>query len=210
MPEKEQAQARPESILCFEDGLLRWGYEDNLWKNAPLALKLLYISFSVAIVLALVVFFATLGDGFAVAATNAGSFLVNMGLWFTVFNFVLMYLIYVPLIRRGGAAYAFEMDEDGVTFLPMKKGSRLRDALNLLRDRAGEPMDDPRERPRAEKSQFTAFSTVTVLLERPKQHCLILRSGMVENIVYADKDQYAFVSAYIHKRMPNGARLIKH
>lgn len=195
-----------DGIQKCSDGVYRWVYELNLYRN-PTILWLLWKIFGCIIAgLWLFEVFLMIGDhrpfwpGFLnltrTFAIFAGAFLV-----FVAFG----YFVYA-LIMGGRYCVLFEMDENGIWHKQMPaqfERAKLIGALTVL---AGAAANRPGTMgtgilTASRSSLYSDFSRVRRIRADPGRHLIKVNARFSKNQVYVEKADYDFVLQYIQTRV---------
>src|SRR5665648_87004 len=182
------------------DGILRWVYEINMWKNPTLVVSIWKVLLLAALVPAFLFFFMSLGDGLSAALIL---FIRILGITAGIIT-VLLLLAYplIALLNGGKYCVVFEMDDNGIRHIQMQKqyersrvfamvvalsgvmsGSVQTTAAGLL---AG-----------SKKSSTSNFNNVKSITVRGKRHTIYVNENFSYNQVYAETQNFPFISEFI-------------
>lgn len=183
------------------DGILRWVYEVNMWKNPTLVISIWKVLLLAALVPALMVFFISLNDGISAALIL---FVRIFGITAGIVTMLLLLLAYplIALLNRGKYCVVFEMDDMGIRHIQMQKqyersrvfamvvalsgvmsGSVQTTAAGLL---AG-----------SKKSSTSNFNNVKSIRVSKKRYTIYVNENFSYNQVYADTENFSFISEFI-------------
>ena len=199
----------PPRVTLSEDGVYRWSYDMDLWRNLfmlKLVLKVL------AVLCAVLLFIMAAAAGGLRGITPpvlAGLMIVPACL------FALTLLIYAAcaLFMRGTYRLRYEMDGNGVTLVWSDAAKRRNGALAAVAAAAGAAAGRGRKARRAgamlaaaEYAGVTAFSEVSRVKTCPECDVINLYEWLTMNQIYVNPEDYAFVRDYILARVPEKAR----
>ena len=194
------------NIKYCNDGKYRWVYELSMYSNSAI-LKECYRVFFVAVaVIGLIVFFASLGDGFSKALTAA---MYAVGITGCIF-LVLVLVGYLILAFMYGGKYCvlFEMSEDGVLHAQQEKQvkkAKLLGAITALTGAAGGRIGTVGTGilVGARTQMASKFASIKVIEAVSGSHLIRLNGALDRNQVYAEDEDFGFVLNYIVSHCPN-------
>jgi len=190
-------------VTLGEDGILRWVYEMNMWKNPTLVITIWKVMLLAALALALLIFFLTLSDGLCSA------FLVFIKILGIVAGIVtgLMLLAYplVAMINGGKYCVIFEMDDKSVKHIQMQKQFKKSQVLSMIVTLAGAVTGNFQATAAgtlagSKQSSLSSFEKVRSITVNEKRHVIYVNEKLSHNQVYAEPADFAFISDYITKR----------
>lgn len=190
-------------IIKGEDGVLRWVYEMNMWKNPTLLITIWKVLLLAAFVPATLMFFLSLGDG------TGSALLTFIKIYALVAGIVTGYMLLaypmVAFINGGIYSVVFEMDDKGVKHIQMQKQFKKNQILSLVTILAGLAAGNLQTASAGilagtKKSSYSQFSKVKWLTVNTKRKVIYLNETVSHNQVYAYPDDFAFVTAYILSR----------
>ncbi len=196
-----------EGILKGKDGVLRWTYEVNMYKNPVIIFTAWKVFMAAALAPGLLMFFLELGKGFVPALVI---FLKIFGLVAgicTLLMFIAYYLILAP-INGGRYCVIFEMDNNGIKHTQMKKQFKKSQVLSLIGVLAGALAGNPsvagaNMMAGAKQSTYSRFGTVRKIIVLPKQHTIKINTkDMVHNQIYANNQDFPFILDHIIQHSP--------
>lgn len=189
-------------VTLGQDGVMRWVYQVNMWKNPTLVIttwKLLMLAALVPALLVGVLAFAD-GDGASVAL---GRFVQVGGLVAAIVT-ALMLLAYplVSIINGGRYCVIFEMDGAGLRHIHMQRQFRRSQVLAMVTVLAGAlsasaPATGAGLLAGARRSLYTRFSDVRAVVAIERRHVIHLVAKLARNQVYAEPADYGFVLNHI-------------
>ena len=185
------------------DGILRWVYEMNMWKNPTLVITIWKVLLLAALAPAFLVFFFTLRDGFGTAI------LVFLKILAIVAGIVtgLMLLAYpfVAIINGGKYCVIFEMDDKSVKHIQMQKQFQKSQVLSMVVVLAGIMAGNIQATGAgmlagSKQSLLSSFEKVRSITVNEKRHVIYVNEKLSRNQVYADSVDFSFVSNTIISR----------
>ena len=197
---KEAGRQMSPGVLMGEDGVMRWVYEMNMWKNPTLLITIWKVLLLATMVPALLMFFLTLGDGFGTAL------LVFLKIMAVVAAIVtgLMVLAYpmVALINGNKYCVIFEMDDNGVKHIQMQKQFEKNQVFAMVVTLAGVMTGSVQTAAAgmlagSKQSLRTSFKNVKTITVKEKRHVIYLNEKLTHNQVYANPDDFGFVREHI-------------
>ena len=194
--EQQSNQQVSPGVVMGGDGILRWAYEMNMWKNPTLVITIWKVLLLAALVPALLVFFLNLGDGFGSAI------LVFVKIMAIVAGIVtgLMLLAYplVAILNGGKYCVIFEMDDKSVKHIQMQKQFQKSQVLSMIVILAGVMTGNIRATAAgmlagSKQSLLSSFEKVRSITVNEKRHVIYVNENLSHNQVYADSADFAFV-----------------
>lgn len=199
---KESGKQISKNILLGSDGVYRWAYEMGLLRN-PRYFVLVWKIF----------FFIILGIFVLITIVDAiewgsGRILDNLKIfaYFVIGMTVLVgisYLIYTA-IMGGKLCMVFEMTDDRITCSQMPKQAKKAELianLTVLAGLAGGNITTVGVGLNAARTSMTSeFARATKLKIRPQKHTVYIVQGLMHNQVYAEDEDFEFVSGFIHEK----------
>ena len=192
----------PERVALFDDGVYRWCYDMDMWRNRfmlTLILKVIGI-LSIAMI---AIFLALLGPG------EMGTvLLILLGI------IVLALVVYAvcALVMGGHYHLRFEMDDSAVRLVQSDATRQRNHTLAVIATVAGIAAGKPGEALRvgvtleaANAVGTTAFSAVRRVRLYPKCDVIDLREWFGMNQIYVNGEDYAFVRDFILSHVPEKA-----
>lgn len=199
-------------VVLGEDGVLRWVYELNMWKNPTLVITIWKVLMLASFVPALLIFFLNLGDGIGYA------FLAFVKIMFFVAGIVtgLMLLAYPLVAIMNGGIYCviFEMDDKSVKHIQMQKQFKKSQILAMIVSIAGVMTGNIQATAAgmlsgSKQSTLSSFEKVKSITVNEKRHVIYVNEKLTKNQVYADSDDFAFVSNTIISRCKKAKVIFK-
>jgi len=186
-----------------QDGILRWVYEMNMWKNPTLVITIWKVLLLAALAPALLVFLLGLGDGIGPAIL---AFAKIMGIVAGIVT-GLMLLAYplVAVINGGKYCVVFEMDENGVKHIQLQKQFKKSQVLSMVVTLAGVMTGNLQAAGAgmlagSKQSSLSSFGKVRSIVVNENRHVIYVNEKLSHNQVYADSSDFAFVCDYIISR----------
>ena len=200
---EQSTQTDHPGIVIGKDGVLRWVYEMNMWKNPTLVITIWKVLLIAALVPALLVFFMSLGDGFEAAIIL---FVRIIGITAGIVT-VLLLLAYplVALLNGGKYSVVFEMDETSIKHIQMKKQFKRNQVLAMVVVLAGAVSGNIQTTAAgilagSKQSSFSRFENVKSIVVNKKRSVLFVNESLSHNQVYAEPGDFSFVSEYLISR----------
>lgn len=202
LPKREAVDQHPNQqvspgVVMGGDGVLRWVYEMNMWKNPTLVITIWKVLLLAALAPALLVFFLNLGDGIGSAFL---AFSKIMGIVFGVVTGLLL-LAYPLVAMMNGGIYCviFEMDDTSVKHIQMQKQFKKNQVLAMIVILAGVMTGNIQATAAgmlagAKQSSLSSFEKVKSITVHEKRHVIYVNEKLSHNQVYADSADFAFVS----------------
>ena len=200
--QKSIQQVSP-GVVMGMDGVMRWVYEMNMWKNPTLVITIWKVLLLAALAPALLVFFLNLGDGIVSA------FLAFFKIIAIVAGIVtlLMLLAYplVAIMNGGKYCVMFEMDDKCVKHIQMQQQFKKSQILAMIVSLAGMLTGSAQTAgagllsgsKQSTLSRFEKVKSVTVI---EKRHVIYVNENLTKNQIYADTVDFAFISNAIINR----------
>jgi hypothetical protein len=186
-----------------EDGVMRWVYEMNMWKNPTLVITIWKILLLAALAPAILVFFLNLGDGIGSALLAFVKIMVIVAGIVTV----LMLLAYplVALMNGGKYCVMFEMDDKSVKHMQMQKQFKKSQILAMIVSLAGMMSGNAQTAGAgllagSKQSTLSSFEKVKSITVNEKRHVIYVNENLTKNQVYVDTADFAFISNAIINR----------
>jgi len=218
-PEREHQQATrlvSPGVTLGLDGVLRWVYELNMWKNPTVLITVWKVLLLSALAPALLVAALRVFDGDGMSAALSTLAQVFGMIAAVVTGLMLIAYPLVAMLNGGKYCVIFEMDESGIRHIQMRSQFRRNQVLAALTVLAGAMSGSVQAAGAgvlagARKSMYTAFSDVHSVRAIEKRHVIHLASKLAQNQVYAEPADFAFVLQHIaaHCR-PSARRAIRH
>ncbi|MDZ4132852.1 MAG: hypothetical protein U1E11_06905 [Dethiobacteria bacterium] len=196
------AQQVSQGIIKDSNGVFRWAYEMNMWKNPTLVITAWKVMFLAALFPALLMFMLTLVDGDGLVAA-LDVFIRVLGIAFAIVTGILL-LAYplVAFINGGIYCVVFEMDDYRVKHIQMQKQFKKSQVLSMIVVLAGALAKNPQTAGAgllsgSKQSLLSNFDQVKTIVVREKRNVIYLNESLTRNQVYADAADFAFIRDYI-------------
>ncbi len=190
-------------VVMGSDGVMRWVYEMNMWKNPTLVITIWKVLLLAALAPALLVFFLNLGDGFGSALL---AFIKIIGIVVGIVT-GLMLLAYplVAILNGGLYCVMFEMDDKSVKHTQMQKQFKKSQLLSMVVILAGVVAGNIQATAAgilagSKQSSISCFEKVKSITVNEKRHVIYVNENLTKNQVYADTVDFAFISNSIISR----------
>ena len=197
-------QASP-GVVLGGDGILRWVYEMNMWKNPTLVITIWKVLLLAALAPAILVFFLNLGDGNGIGSAFL-AFVKIMGIVFGVVTGLLLLAYPLVAVLNGGIyCVIFEMDDKSVKHIQMQKQFKKNQVLAMIVSLAGVMTGNIQTTAAgmlagSKQSSLSSFEKVKSITVNEKRHVIYVNEKLSHNQVYADSADFAFVSNTIISR----------
>lgn len=189
-------------ITLGQDGVMRWVFELNMWKNPTLVITIWKLLLLAALVPALLVGLLRWVDGDGLAAALAT--LLQVGALVAAIVTALMLLAYplVAVLNGGRYCVIFEMDRHGIRHIHMQRQFRRNQALALLTVLAGAAAGNAQAAGAGllagtRRSLHTAFRDVRRIQPHRGRQVIHLATRLTRNQVYAAPEDFDFVLQHI-------------
>ena len=208
LPKREAVDQQPDQqvspgVVMGGDGILRWVYEMNMWKNPTLVITIWKVLLLAALAPALLVFFLNLGDGIGPAFL---AFVKIMGIVVGIVT-GLMVLAYPLVAMMNGGRYCviFEMDDKSVKHIQIQKQFKKNQVLSMIVSLAGVMTGNIQATAAgmlagSKQSLLSSFEKVSSITVNEKRHVIYVNEKLSHNQVYADSADFAFVRNTIISR----------
>ncbi len=190
-----------ENILLGEDGVYRWTYGMRMWENPTILItvwKVLFIGgmFPVLLVSLLELF----EQGFTQALSVFIPMFLGMIAFITVFSLI-AYLI-VAIVNGGYYQVVFELDDQGIHHIQMKKQFKKNQVIALLTILAGAASGSPQSAGAgllagSKQHSYSDFKKVKKIVAVPRRHVIYINESLEHNQVYVGEEDFDQVKAYI-------------
>jgi len=205
LPRREAVDQQPNQqvspgVVMGRDGILRWAYEMDMWKNPTLVITIWKVLLLAALAPALLVFFLNLGDGIGSAI------LVFVKIMSIVAGIVtgLMLLAYpfVAILNEGKYCVIFEMDDKRIKHIQTQKQFKKSQVLALIVSLAGVMTENIQATAAgmlagSKQSSLSSFEKVRSITVNEKRHVIYVNENLSHNQVYADSCDFSYISEYI-------------
>ena len=204
---KEAGSAQQVSLGVIKDsnGVFRWAYEMNMWKNPTLVITAGKVMFLAALFPALLMFILTLVDGDGLIAA-LDVFIRVLGLVFAIVAGLLL-LAYplVALINGSKYCVVFEMDDYRVKHVQLQKQFKKSQVLSMLVVLVGALAKSPQTAGAgllagSKQSLLSNFDQVKTIVVWEKRNVIYLNENLTRNQVYADTADFACIRDHIISR----------
>lgn len=187
-------------VLC-EDGVYRWTYRLNMWKNPAIlitAWKVFFLGgmFPVLLVTILELFEQGFGDAVRVFVP------MFFGMIGVVTALMLVAYPIVALMNGGVYQVVFELDDKGVRHIQLDKQFKKNQVMAMITVLAGVAAASPGVAGAgllsgSKQSSYSDFKKVKKVIVKPKRHVIYVNESLEHNQVYVDKEDFEQVKAYI-------------
>ncbi|MDO5118104.1 MAG: hypothetical protein Q4D34_06420 [Eggerthellaceae bacterium] len=198
-------------IVQDENGVYRWVYEFNLYKNPTILFTVMKILVGI-IVIGLVIMLAFMVPDLAKGYADSGDVAETLtfgGIFIALFIVltVVGYLVYA-IMQGGKYCVVFTMDEEGITHkqLPRQyKKAQIVGALNVLAGLAGGNVTQAGIGliTSTRDSISSEFASVRSVKGSRALRVIKVNEPLAKNQVYVEADDYDFVFGFIRDHCPN-------
>lgn len=202
IPQPAARQVSP-GVMMGEDGVMRWVYEMDMWKNPTLVITIWKVLMLTSFAPGLLTFFLTLEDGFGAALL---AFVKIMALVLVIVT-GLMLLAYplVSILNGGKYCVMFEMDDRSVKHIQMDKQFKKNQVLALIVSLAGAMAGNVQATAAgmlagSKQSLTSDFGKVKSITVNEKRHVIYVNENLSRNQIYADPADFAFIKNTIISR----------
>ena len=190
-------------VIMGKDGILRWVYEMNMWKNPTLVITIWKVLLLAALAPALLIFFLTLEDGIGSAFL---AFVQIMGIVAAIATVLMLFAYPLVAVLNGGKyCVMFEMDDAGVKHIQMQNQFQKSQVLAFAVTLAGAMTGNMQVAGAgmlagSKQSALSRFENVRSITVHEKRHVIYVNEKLSHNQVYADSADFAFVRDAIINR----------
>jgi hypothetical protein len=189
-----------------QDGVWRWNYEMNMWKNPTILItvwKVMMLGGAFPVLLVTVL--GLVEDGLSEALRTFGFMFLAVGAICT--GLVLLAYPVVALAYGGTYQVVFEMDEKGVNHVQVNSQYDRAQVLAWLTTLAGFGAGSAQTAgagllAASKKNSYSEFKKVKKIVLKPSRNVIYLNQALERNQVYAEPDSFQQVADYIVKRCP--------
>ena len=183
-------------VVMGKDGVMRWVYEMNMWKNPTLVITIWKVLLLAALAPALLVFFLNLGDGIGSAFL---AFFKVIAIIVGIVT-VLMLVAYplVAIMNGGKYCVMFEMDDKSVKHIQMQQQFKKSQILAMIVSLAGMMTGNAQTAGAgllagSKQSTLSRFEKVKSITVNEKRHVIYVNENLTKNQVYADPVDFTFI-----------------
>lgn len=190
-------------VVMGRDGILRWAYEMNMWKNPTLVITIWKVLLLAALVPALLIFFLNLGDGIGSAFL---AFVTIMGIVVVIVTGLMLFAYPLVAVMNGGIyCVIFEMDDKSVKHIQMQKQFKKSQVLSMIVTLAGVMAGNIQATAAgmlagSKQSSLSSFGKVKSITVNEKRHVIYVNEKLSHNQIYADSADFTFVRNTIISR----------
>lgn len=192
-------------VTLYGDGVYRWVYELNMFKNPTVFFTVLKILLGCAAGVFLLVFFLSMGDNnfwFDGLLSLCQGFSIAIGIMLGLC--ILGYAV-IAAVMGGKYCVLFEMDEQGIKHIQLPKQYKKAQVLASLTMLAGALTNNATAMGAgmlagANQSMSSQWNLVKSVKCNPRTRAIKVNQPLAKNQVYAQKADYDFVREYIVSR----------
>lgn len=198
----------PSRVTLGEDGVYRWSYDMDLYRDHSVVRKVLLI---MGVVFLSVLLFITAAAYSCGTLSFALLFPTLVCMAAAVLLFLLGYWIYL-MVLGGVYRFRYEMDENGITSLPSEAAGKAANtvaavsaAAGVLGMLAGKTVPSPARSASlacaCQSGARTAFRSVRKIRQDPEKGIIRLRCLISSNQIRVGKDDYVFVCSFLRSHV---------
>jgi len=193
--------------LAGADGVLRWTYLMNMWRNPTILITTMkVVLLAAAVPVLLVVVLALVENG-----VREGLDVLSVVFPYVFGIMLALLMLAYPLIailKGGKYCVVFEMDDEGVKHIQMDKQFRKNQVLSMLTALAGLASGNPQAAGAGllagtKRSTYSKFSKVKTIIARPRRHVIHVNESLVRNQVYAANRDFERILDHLTSHCPN-------
>lgn len=196
------------AIKIGKDGVIRWVYEVNMWKNPVILITITKVVVLCSMFPALLVSVGTLfdGDGLLLAITL---FIKTTALVTAILGGLMIITYPIMIIINGGKyCVVFEMDEKGINHIQMQKQFKKNQTISMITILAGTLSGNVQTTAAgllsgSKQNLYCSFSKVKTVAINKKRHVIYVNETLNRNQVYVDTADFDLVKDYIIKHSTN-------
>ncbi len=186
------------------DGVIRWVYELNMWKNPTIMITTIKVFFLASLVPGILVGIITLLESGFIEAVRVSLVVASIVIPIMLALLALSYPI-VAITNGGKYCVLFEMDHIGVKHNQLDKNINRNQAINILGIAAGIVSGNPTLAGAGvlsyfKKSSYSEFSKVKKIVANKRRGVIYLNETLERNHVYVSKENFDTVLDYIIAR----------
>ena len=190
----------PSRVTLCEDGVYRWSYDMDMYRNPYLRSILLKVMGVLCAVMYIFLLALIAGGGRGLTPRT----MLLAALPFSGLLLLTLLIYYIcAAVMHGTYHLQFEMDEDAVRLVRKASTQRMMnvmaDVTTMANMRAGHQLQT------AAGSGCTRFQSVRTMTERPEHDAINLRELMGANQIWIPRADYEFVRGFIAERIPDRA-----
>lgn len=187
-------------VMKGTDGILRWAYDMNMWKNPTILITVWKVLMLAAMAPALLVSLLAIGDG-VVEALGAFVKVVMYTAGIVTGLMVIAYPI-VAIVNGGRYCVVFEMDNFGVKHIQMQKQFERSQVLSMLTVLAGAAAGNLQATGAgllagSKQSSYSKFAKVKSVVVHAKRNVIYVNENLEHNQVYAAREDFDAVLEHI-------------
>lgn len=198
---KAEKQLFSKNIILGTDGIYRWTYGMRMWENPTILITVWKVFFMGGMFPVLLVTLLELFEqGFSSALAVFIPMLLGMMAFVTVFSLI-AYLI-IAIINGGYYQVVFELNDQGIHHIQMKKQFTKNQVIALLTALAGVAAGSPQSAGAgllagSKQSSYSDFKKVKKIVAAPRRHVIYINESLEHNQVYVSKEDFDQVKSYI-------------
>lgn len=195
------------NISLGNDGIYRWSYEMNMWKNPTILITLWKVFFIGGMFPVLLV---TVLELFEQGFSDAVNVFIPMFLGMIGIITGLIVLAYpIAAILNGGIyQVVFELDSLGVRHIQMESQFKKNQVLAMITTLAGTLANSPSTAGAgllagSKSSSYSEFKQVKKIVSNQKRHVIYVNESLDHNQIYVNNEDFEAVKNYIIEHCDN-------
>lgn len=195
------------NISLGNDGIYRWSYEMNMWKNPTILITLWKVFFIGGMFPVLLV---TVLELFEQGFSDAVNVFIPMFLGMIGIITGLIVLAYpIAAILNGGIyQVVFELDSLGVRHIQMESQFKKNQVLAMITTLAGTLANSPSTAGAgllagSKSSSYSEFKQVKKIVSNQKRHVIYVNESLNHNQIYVNNEDFEAVKNYIIEHCDN-------
>jgi hypothetical protein len=194
-------------VMAGDDGVLRWVYEMNMWKNPTLVITIGKVFLLAAMFPALLVLILGIVEGEGLGAAFLLFFKVGGIVIGIMAGLLLLAYPLVAWLNGGKYCVVFEMDERGVNHIQMARQFDRNRTMAMVTALAGALAGNAQTAgagllAASRKNLYSDFGKVRRVVVNESRSVIYLNEALNRNQVYAAPADFAFVRDHILRHVP--------
>lgn len=191
-----------------EDGVQRWMYELNLWRNPTVVITVFKVLALAALAPGLLVLVLGIAEGDGLLVSLAQFIKIYGGLLLVLFLLMIPAYVLVSVINGGRYCVIFEMDDLGVRHTQLQKQYDKAQALGLITALAGALAGSPATMgagllAASKQTTYSRFQNVRSITVHHRRHVIYLTTkDLVHNQIYTEKEDFQSVVDHVLNHVP--------
>lgn len=198
---KSKEMVFSKNIVLDGDGIYRWTYGMNMWKNPTIMITLWKVFFLGGMFPVLLVTILEIIEQSFIDAVRVfvPMFLGMIGI---ITVFVIMAYPIVAVINGGRYQVVFEMNDKGINHIQMQKQFKKNQVVAMITVLAGIAAGSPETAGAgllagSKSSSYSEFKNVKRIVSKSNRHVIYVNGALEHNQVYVAKEDFEQVKTYI-------------